>query len=345
MTGSPSSAVAVIGATGHTGKFVAAELERRGLESILIGRDAIRLAGLAAHHAGARARVARVEEPRSLDAALADAAIVINCAGPFVDTAFPVADAALRAGIPYLDVAAEQAVVRAMYLERDGPAREAQIPLVPAMAFYGGLADLLATAAAGDWPVLDQVAVAVALDSWHPTAGTRATGERNTAARLTVSEGRLVPLSTSAGRREWTFPAPFGLQEVAPVPLSEIVTINRHLKASAIDSYMNLAPLEDLHDSSTPPPEPADESGRSSQIFMMDVLVRRAGQTRRATARGRDIYAFTAPLVIEAAVRLLSLPRGCLGGAYAPGQVFDASEFLGALAIHDDAFSVEKTMA
>ncbi|MBN3828278.1 saccharopine dehydrogenase, partial [Burkholderia sp. Ac-20384] len=36
--------VAVYGATGHTGRFVVAELARRGVRAIRIGRDAARLA-------------------------------------------------------------------------------------------------------------------------------------------------------------------------------------------------------------------------------------------------------------------------------------------------------------
>src|SRR5579863_5030592 len=81
--------VAVFGASGHTGRFVVAELLRRGFRPIPIGRDASRLAarGFQAH--GIETRIANVEDPASLDRALAGAAAVINCAGPFLDTAEP----------------------------------------------------------------------------------------------------------------------------------------------------------------------------------------------------------------------------------------------------------------
>ena len=42
---------------------------------------------------------------------------------------------------------------------------------MPAMAFFGGLGDLLATAAMGDWTEADEVHVAYGLSSWHPTRG------------------------------------------------------------------------------------------------------------------------------------------------------------------------------
>jgi short subunit dehydrogenase-like uncharacterized protein len=56
-------------------------------------------------------RVASIDDAASLDQAIAGAAAVINCSGPFLDTATPVVEAALRARIHYLDVTAEQPVV------------------------------------------------------------------------------------------------------------------------------------------------------------------------------------------------------------------------------------------
>jgi len=56
----------------------------------------------------------------------------------------------LRAGIHYVDVAAEQ-VITAKTLENfDEPAARG-CPVVPAMAFYGGFADLMVTSVLDDW--------------------------------------------------------------------------------------------------------------------------------------------------------------------------------------------------
>jgi hypothetical protein len=93
---------------------------------------------------------------------------------------------------------------------------------------------------------------------------------------------------------------------------------------------MNLVPLADLSDPDTLPPTPADESGRSAQVFLLDVIARRGSEARRARARGRDIYAITAPLVVEAAERVLQ-GRFKAPGAAAPGELFDARAFLEAL--------------
>ncbi|MET0815253.1 MAG: saccharopine dehydrogenase NADP-binding domain-containing protein [Pseudoxanthomonas sp.] len=318
--------VAVYGAYGHTGRFVVAELRRRGWKPILSGRDQGKLASLQALFPGLEARAASIDDPASLDRAFAGAEAVVNCAGPFLDTAAPVIEAALRARMHYLDLAAEQRSVSDVFDHFADAARTAEITVLPAMAFYGALADLLATAALGDWPDADAIEIGVALDSWHPTAGTRLTGARNHHRRLVVSEGRLQPLADPPPSRQWTFAAPFGTQEVLALPLAEIVTISRHLRSASVHSYMNLAPLDDLRDPRTPTPKPVDTQGRSSQLFAVDVRLRRNGVSRRATAHGRDIYAVTAPLVVEALQRI-SDGRGRIG-VVAPGEAFDARDFL-----------------
>src|SRR5258708_11405090 len=133
--------VTVYGAYGHTGRFVVAELRRRGLTPILSGRDADKLNAIGAAHPGLEMRCAMVDSPGSLDSAVAGAAAVINCAGPFARTAAPVIEAALRARIPYLDVAAEPEANADTFEQYATRARDAGIVVVPAMAFYGGLGD------------------------------------------------------------------------------------------------------------------------------------------------------------------------------------------------------------
>ena len=46
--------------------------------------------------------------------------------------------------------------------------------------------------------------------------------------------------------------------------------------------------------------------GRSAQTFLIEAVVRRGSEERRAVVRGQDIYAVTAPLVVEALRRLLA---------------------------------------
>ena len=137
-------------------------------------------------------------------------------------------------------------------------------------------------------------------------------------------------LANPAPTGTWSYPAPLGDQPVVQLPFSEVITIDRHLDVGELRSYLNTAPLDDLRDSATPPPSAADERGRSTQRFVVDVVVRRGSDTRRISAAGRDIYAVTAPIVVEGAVRLLDgRHRG--PGALAPGEAFDAEDVLASL--------------
>ena len=322
--------IVVFGASGHTGRFVVSELARRGMRAVLAGRDWQKLFALQKTHPAFEVRVASINDPASLDQALLGGSLVINCAGPFLDTAGPLMDAALRARIHYLDVTAEQAVALAAFEKFSAAARAAGVLIVPSVAFYGALGDLLATAAMRNWSTADEIQIAMALDSWRPTRGTRLTGERNTARRLVFSDNRLSPIVDPPPKLKWTFPAPFGKQEVIALPLAETVVISRHLSVPEIHAYINLAPLDDLHNPSTPPPTPADERGRSTQTFVMEAKVRRGKDVRRALVAGRDIYAVTAPIVVEAAERILAGATRATGAA-APGEIFDAQAFLQAL--------------
>ena len=322
--------VVVFGASGHTGRFVVAELERRGIVAILVGRDLEKLHAVQKTHPAFEIRVALVDDPVSLDQALRGASLVINCAGPFLDTAAPITEAALRARIHYLDVTAEQAVALAAFEKFSDAAWTARVLIIPSVAFYGALGDLLATAAMGNWCEADEIQIVVALDSWLPTQGTRLTGQRSPGRRLMFSNNRLSLLEDPPPRLEWALPPRFGKQEVIAFPLAETVIISRHLRVPEVHAYMNLAPLADLHDPATPGPKPADETGRSAQEFLMEVRVRRGDEVRRAIAAGRDIYATTAPIVVEAAARILD-EHIQVTGTRAAGEIFDAEAFLRAL--------------
>ncbi|MGC0272179.1 saccharopine dehydrogenase family protein [Pseudactinotalea sp. Z1739] len=332
-----TQAVLVFGAYGHTGRFVVAELLRRGLEPVLAGRNALALAGLEREYPGLHTRVATVEDEASLRAATRGVTAVVNCAGPFIDTGSALVAAAIHADAHYLDVSAEQASVGQIYRDHQALPRHAGVSVIPAMAFYGGLADLLVSAVTAGWADVDSIEIFNGLDRWWPTAGTRSTGKRNTAPRLVIDDGRLVPAPLPATTRHWEFPYPLGSQWVVASPFSEMVTLARHVEAGSVRTFLSRTALADVRDQDTPGPVPVEESGRSAQQFVVDVVARRGATQRRICATGRDIYAVTAPLVAEAIERLLHGHR-LTGGVAAPGEAFSARSFLDAL--HPEHMSV-----
>lgn len=322
-------AVTVFGAYGHTGRFVISELSKRGWRAVLSGRDVERLKGLGKLYPSFGIRPASVEDPSSLDVAISGSSAVINCAGPFLDTNVPLIEAAIRSGVHYLDIAAEQLAVVNAFERFESDERARRIVIAPAVGFYGGLGDLLATAAMGDWKSADEICIAVALDSWQPTRGTRLTGQRNPGQRFIFSKNKLERADPPPGRK-WNFSPPFGELDVIPLSLSESITISHHLQVPEIGMFMNLAPLSDLRNPDTPTPSAADDSGRSAQTFVMDVIAKKDGKQRRVVARGRDIYAITAPIVVEATQRAVTGPVKATG-IVALGETFDAHKFLNAL--------------
>jgi short subunit dehydrogenase-like uncharacterized protein len=82
-------AVAVYGASGHTGRFVVSELQRPGWKVIAAGRDGQKLNALSESWPDLRIQMASIDDPSLLDEALVGAAAVLNGAGPFLDTAAP----------------------------------------------------------------------------------------------------------------------------------------------------------------------------------------------------------------------------------------------------------------
>jgi Saccharopine dehydrogenase NADP binding domain len=330
--------VAVFGAYGHTGRFVVAELRDRGFDPLLSGRDADKLQALAASHPRLDVRPATVDDPASLDRALDGAAAVINCAGPFAVTAAPVIEAALRAGIPYVDVAAEIEANLDTFTHFADRARAAGTVVVPAMAFYGGLGDLLATTAMADWTAADEAHIAYGLSSWHPTAGTRAAGkvsrQRRNGRRVRYTNGQLEYRDDAPPTLEWPFPAPMGTRTViGEFTMADVVTIPSHLSIPEVRTYMTLDAAEDVSAPDTSAATAIDERGRSAQTFLVDVIVRSGGTERRAVASGQDIYAVSAPLAVEAVHRILTGQTKTTGVASA-GGIFDAPDFLRALSAH-----------
>ena len=191
----------------------------------------------------------------------------------------------------------------------------------------------------GDWPAADEITLAYALSSWKPTKGTRITievaGRRRGGQRLVFSNGRLELRDDEAPVSEWVFPEPFNRQVMtAEFTTADSVTMSRHLQVGKINELMTMAPLNDLGDPDLSPPPAIDARGRSAQTFLLEAVVKKDGVERRGTVRGQDIYAVTAPLVVEALRRLLNQP-GRWRGVVAAGQLGDARNFLEALSPSD----------
>ena len=123
----------IYGANGYTGHLVAAEATRRGLNPLLAGRRAGPIEKLAAE-LGLTMRVFDLHDAPAAAAAIADTAVVANCAGPFAATSAPMIDACLTSRAHYLDIAGEIDVFVAAQ-RRHAEAQAAGIVICPGVGF------------------------------------------------------------------------------------------------------------------------------------------------------------------------------------------------------------------
>jgi saccharopine dehydrogenase-like NADP-dependent oxidoreductase len=231
--------IAVVGATGYTGGLMVAELARRGVEVLAIGRNATKLAALPP---AVDWRAVDGSDVDVLADALDGCRAVVSCVGSFAECGDTVVAAAIAAGASYVDTSAEFPFLQRVFDVHDGPARAAGVALVPGTAFYAAPADLAAALAAralGCPP--DTIDVFYRLLGARPSRGTLRTNLRRLGEPCPVREGGgLAWRRIGDDRREVGFPAPHGGRTVARWPGAEILTVPRHAGAPSVGVYLGM---------------------------------------------------------------------------------------------------------
>lgn len=121
------------GATGFVGEVMARAAVASGMRPILAGRNSEALAHQAAA-LGLESRVFSLDDAAAVDRALAGVTVVLNCAGPFVHTFRPMANACVRTGAHYLDITGEIPVYEGLAaLDADAVAQG--VMLLPGVGF------------------------------------------------------------------------------------------------------------------------------------------------------------------------------------------------------------------
>lgn len=152
--------VMVYGATGFSGRAIAARLIQSGVDTILAGRSRPRLEAL-----GRELRAPTI----AFEAGCADTitphlqgiAVLLNAAGPFPATAPTLIEACLRTGVHYLDLAGEWPVFD-LAMSRSASAEAAGVMLMPGAGFTIAMSDALMLTAVRAVP--DVVRLRVAFD-------------------------------------------------------------------------------------------------------------------------------------------------------------------------------------
>jgi short subunit dehydrogenase-like uncharacterized protein len=141
--------VVVFGATGVTGRRVAAYLAERAAESEVswaaAGRDRARVADtLAGVGVSAPETIlADVSDPSSLESMASRARVVLDLVGPYTLHGRPVIDACISSGAHYVDLTGEMTFVREIIDECNGPATAAGVKIVQVCGFEALPPDML----------------------------------------------------------------------------------------------------------------------------------------------------------------------------------------------------------
>ena len=229
--------VLIYGATGFTGRAISHEAKQAGLDFVVAGRNHERLMELA-EDVDVPFITVRLDDAVGLDQALNDVEVVMNVAGPFVDTAQPVLEACLRTRTHYLDVSGEMASF-ARALQYDGCARERGVMILPGVGFVNTPSDCLAAHLKKRMPDANELRFAfsrVDLVSRGTMRAMLSLVRRDVCIRR---HGELVAIPV--GRLERCFDFGEGLQMAAALSWADVITAYHTTGIPNIEAYAEMS--------------------------------------------------------------------------------------------------------
>jgi short subunit dehydrogenase-like uncharacterized protein len=355
--------IVLYGATGYTGRQVARELARRGLDHLLSGRDPAKLDRLE----GAPKRAARLDDDRALRELLADAAVVINCAGPFTVAGDALVRAAIATGTHYADSTGEQPFIKMIFDRHARAGEHAGVALVPALGFDYSPGDCIARLTAQGLEPLDELVLAYSVESFRMSRGTLKSALEIMKGGDTIYEDEhWRPAPRGIFRASFDFPEPIGHQQMARFPSGEVITVPHHTRTRKVSSLMTTrmlapqpiatvipyampglslalhTPLRDLlvRATSLLPEGPSEEARREARFTVVARAHGESGATRQGVVRGSDVYGLTAVTLVHGA-ELMSTAGFDRAGALSPAAAFDPAAFLNHLGDHGLAWELE----
>lgn len=329
----------IYGAYGYSGELISRRALDQGLHPVLGGRDPARLRPLA-EALGLEYRVFPVAEAADH---LDEVGLVLNCAGPFVDTAGALMDACIRRGCDYLDITGEVAVFESAW-RRHEAAQAAGSLLCPGVGFTAVPTDCLAARLKKLLPAADHLTLAFDFGT-GPSPGTVRTALRAIHEGGRVRrQGRLVPVPLGNSVRR--IPFPDGERVASTIPWGDVFTAWHSTGIDDIDVYAGMPWLlahstwlanalkpvfgnafllrqgERLVGRLVRAPDAAARAGQHSQ-FWGEVRCPRGGRAT-GTLTGPNVYEMTAELSVEVALICLR-DGGGAGGYRTPVSVVGAS--------------------
>lgn len=340
--------VVLFGATGYTGRLTARALARRGASFAVAGRDPSKLGRLADATGAAEVHRAAVGDVDALARALRGARVLVTCVGPFATLGDTAAEAAVRAGVHYVDSTGEGVFIARLLERYDARARAARIAMAPALGFDEVPADVAATIAAAG---IDDASLTLT----YALPSSASAGTIRSALGIVASQGRALragrPVPVHVGQRmRWApLPPPLGVRAAMTFPLASGYVVPLHLELRALETYVTttrarralaaaaLPLLRAVHSrpagraaldriAARAPEGPGDDARARSRWTIL-AEARGPGAWRNVVATGTDPYGITAETLAQAALEMTS-PGFAHEGVVAPGQAlgFEVAE-------------------
>jgi len=312
----------IYGATGYTGKLVAAEAVRQGLDVILAGRDPEKLKAVA-EPLGCDSQAIALTDTSRLRAALEDVAAVLHIAGPFSQTARPMVSACLETRTHYLDITGEIDVFEAI-ARRDAEAEAAGVLLLPGVGFDVVPTDCLAVHTASRVQEPTRLRLAIAGMDGGVSRGTVKSAIESLGDGLRVRQDGILR-TRPPGSLEHVFDFGAGPTRGLAMPWGDVATAFHSTKIPNIEVYfilsgsmpmlmkasrlitpiLRLPAIQNFLKSRVDAmPEGPDEATRTgTRALLLAEVEGPGGQLARSLLETPSGYALTPPAAVEAARR------------------------------------------
>jgi short subunit dehydrogenase-like uncharacterized protein len=349
-----SGDIVVFGATGYTGELVSEALIERGAKPVLAARSQSKLDALVSKLGGGlESRVADVGEPDSVRAIVSRGDVLVATVGPFARWGAPAVEAAIAAGVHYLDSTGEGPFIQDVFERYGGGAQSAGCGLVTAFGYDwvpGNLAAALAVREAGPSAIRVDAgyfvtgsgmggmsggtkasAAGVLTRPTYTYRGGRLVAERGAKrVRTFAVRGRQRPAISVGSSEQFALPAQFPQLREANTYLGWFGGLSRFMQVQSA-AFTGLTKVPGVQNGienalgrvirgSTGGPDAEARSGGGSHV-VATAYDASGGELATATVTGIDAYTFTGRILAWGAQRALA--GGMEGtGALGPTQAF-----------------------
>lgn len=239
------SRILVLGGSGEMGSAAVADLVERTDHEVTVGDIRPDAASTLLHRLGAPDRVVRVDvdDPDSLRAALTGTDVVLNAT--YMRHNVPVTDAAIAAGAHMVDLGSYYPET-VQQLERGRAAEAAGCRIVPGCGVAPGLTNILARLGADQLDTVESIGLFsyISHPLWTSPGIVVTRFDASVGTSVVWADGRLVERPSFSDEEPFTFPEPYGEQEIHLVPHPEPVTLPRSIDVRNVVFKVGYPPEE-----------------------------------------------------------------------------------------------------